>query len=464
MTIVNNKCTDFLGATDEVSWSFCVAAIKLITENQNIFPTNSKELTTNHLKGYVYNQSFGLTTREKYTGFEFIQDWDKHARDRIVAVLSDLETGAIPDTYVHYDEPAYEDDSINIKKFIKYYDLEGKTYTEVCDMYKGMLVERAKTFRNQPNVLYLSGGMDSEIVAAAFIEAGVRFVPVIFRYIDNEGKYRNDHDTVYAFEFCKQHGLVPVEETINIEEFLFSDEIIEIAKETRVISPQFCAHHKMIQNIEKRVEQEGMSFFDCNLKTDLGITIIVPQFKHLEEVATDIWTAPVFTRTMCDDIVAACEKHADLFMAQPGDTLPAAELIIDEHDPVLRYFVKNYFEKTVWRELYGVYGAYGKELSQWINRVTASADPASLFPWHHDQSMFTANIKLNDNYDGGLVEFNRQNYNNFEIPVGNAMIWPSQVTHPHRVTAVTQGTRYSYVMFTKCERGSSRKRQLESLN
>ena len=67
---------------------------------------------------------------------------------------------------------------------------------------------------------------------------------------------------------------------------------------------------------------------------------------------------------------------------------------------------------------------------------------------HNDISFITTVVKLNNEYEGGLLEFPRQEWNNSEVPVGYAQIWPSAITHPHTVTPVTKGTRYAFTSWT----------------
>ena len=67
---------------------------------------------------------------------------------------------------------------------------------------------------------------------------------------------------------------------------------------------------------------------------------------------------------------------------------------------------------------------------------------------HHDISKVTLSVKLNNDYTGGEIVFPRQNFSNKDIPVGYAAFWPGDVTHPHRVTPVESGTKFTVVGFT----------------
>jgi len=53
---------------------------------------------------------------------------------------------------------------------------------------------------------------------------------------------------------------------------------------------------------------------------------------------------------------------------------------------------------------------------------------------------------LNEDYKGG--DFIMWETEKIELPQGSIMIFPSNFMYPHKVTPVTQGTRYSYVSWT----------------
>jgi hypothetical protein len=66
---------------------------------------------------------------------------------------------------------------------------------------------------------------------------------------------------------------------------------------------------------------------------------------------------------------------------------------------------------------------------------------------HCDSSLFTVYWKLNNDYDGGVLYFPRQKWDNRNVPVGHAIIWPSKLTHPHYTDNITRGEKYSVVSF-----------------
>jgi hypothetical protein len=67
---------------------------------------------------------------------------------------------------------------------------------------------------------------------------------------------------------------------------------------------------------------------------------------------------------------------------------------------------------------------------------------------HHDLSLITMVVKLNNNFDGGDLIFPRQNYNNTDLPVGHAVMFPGTLTHCHYTKPMISGTKYSLTSWT----------------
>lgn len=96
--------------------------------------------------------------------------------------------------------------------------------------------------------------------------------------------------------------------------------------------------------------------------------------------------------------------------------------------------------------------------SEWpLTRIPGWQDPFILhyantgsthLDLHHDYSTVSLNVKLNDDYEGADLEFPRQSWSARSVPVGHVIMWPSTVTHPHRVTELKQGEKYSLTAWT----------------
>lgn len=70
---------------------------------------------------------------------------------------------------------------------------------------------------------------------------------------------------------------------------------------------------------------------------------------------------------------------------------------------------------------------------------------------HHDDSYITGSIKLNNEYEGGELFFPKQNFSNKNIEVGDLLLWPGQLTHPHGSSNLLTGEKYSITIWTKNE-------------
>ena len=72
---------------------------------------------------------------------------------------------------------------------------------------------------DKPILLFLSGGVDSEVTARSFLEAGVPF-DVATTNIIHDGKIINEHDTVYATSFIKKYNLTAHTIDINLVDLI----------------------------------------------------------------------------------------------------------------------------------------------------------------------------------------------------------------------------------------------------
>lgn len=70
-------------------------------------------------------------------------------------------------------------------------------------------LETARTIAastDRPIMVAFSGGIDGEVVCRSFLEAGIDFTAVSFRYV-SDGRTENGHDLYYAKKFCTAHNV-----------------------------------------------------------------------------------------------------------------------------------------------------------------------------------------------------------------------------------------------------------------
>ena len=185
--------------------------------------------------------------------------------------------------------------------------------------------------------------------------------------------------------------------------------------------------------------------------------------ENFVQVAQDIWTLPVLPSAACDAIVK--KLRTTTFQPQSNDLLPIEEIMLEKFDKDFTAVLNQYIEYHVGNFYYENYNnTYFKILTNWINRLGEAATNHDIHKdsiiLHNDKSRVSMSLILNDEFTGGEIYFPRQDYKTTGIPKGTLICWPGQITHPHTILPVTQGTRYSLVTFTKLESFSTRERQL----
>lgn len=120
--------------------------------------------------------------------------------------------------------------------------------------------------------LCLSGGVDSEAMARAFLHAGIPFEPYVFRFKDGF----NDFDIADALSFCAAQGLTPNILDIDAISYFESGRHWNEAERYQCNSPQLCLHIHLLEQVPGCAV---LSWNPPNLeKGDRGIGL--PQFKY----------------------------------------------------------------------------------------------------------------------------------------------------------------------------------------
>lgn len=205
-----NVSFNTLGATDLLRHAF-VSDYKSIVEN-------SSTKRSNFVKPTIYSDMYTFQIRPKYTGFESYQKMDNEFRQKIAPYI--YESQMTPGEQI-------TNDSLNTTK-----------------SYKQLLVDHISKIENP--LVYLSGGMDSHLLAYSFLEANKKFTPIIFEYVTDTGEVTNFNDIKYAFEFCKKYGLIPEIHQLNITELWAGEHFSRLAIEMQINSPQFTTYAFMV--------------------------------------------------------------------------------------------------------------------------------------------------------------------------------------------------------------------------
>ena len=189
-----------------------------------------------------------------------------------------------------------------------------------------------------------------------------------------------------------------------------------------------------------------------SLARHLGYTVPqevvkAPQIASLnyEEVAKDILVVPFLSETQCKNIIAKSEAVGG-WGAMEGDKFPAQEIRADR--------------LGMWKELEVAWEDYLGKVAE--NKWTPmehiglrdaftmryAMDTQTSLGFHTDASLVTGSVKLNEDYEGAELVFPHQNFSNIDVPLGHCILFPSAVTHGHKVNPLISGVKYSLTMWT----------------
>ncbi len=126
--------------------------------------------------------------------------------------------------------------------------------------YKSLLIAQARQLNakwtSEVINIGLSGGLDSEAVACAFIESGARFEVSILRF--NDGL--NSHDMSHAIYFCEKNKIKYNFFDLDIIDFLESEKYFAYTDEYQCTSPQVTSHLWLRQATPHPIVFSGQAF------------------------------------------------------------------------------------------------------------------------------------------------------------------------------------------------------------
>lgn len=167
------------------------------------------------------------------------------------------------------------------------------------------------------------------------------------------------------------------------------------------------------------------------------------------EIHKDIIVTPLWTKEFCAEMVEYCDKSDRYVTTYDDMQILLLNDISREH--VLDY-ARQYrtgiipmlqkewmIQRTVQMDVPGIFSPYF---------VRYSMDRNKSLMKHTDEGVITINMRMNDDYEGCQLHFPRQGFCAQDVPVGYAMIWPGMLTHPHYVTELTKGRKYTFVSFS----------------
>lgn len=164
-----------------------------------------------------------------------------------------------------------------------------------------------------------------------------------------------------------------------------------------------------------------------------------------QEVAKDILITPLFTPEYCQEIIQRADALGK-WEPMGGDKFPAQEIRVRElglWDEI----------EAIWKDKLGKIAE-----SKWTPMahiglrdafvMRYSMDTQTSLGFHTDASLVTGSVKLNGDYEGGELIFPHQDFDNANVVDGACLLFPSAVTHGHKVNPLIKGVKYSLTMWT----------------
>ena len=168
----------------------------------------------------------------------------------------------------------------------------------------------------------------------------------------------------------------------------------------------------------------------------------------MRRVGDEMYALPFLTPSYCRALIDAAEATG-AFAQDPGDPVPGVELSIARMSPVVFEAMENDIGARIWPQLQSEWefiDYHGINDAFIIKYEIGGQESLRI---HHDVAQVSMSVKLNDDYEGAELDFPRQGVTNAGLGVGELLVWPSLVTHPHASLQITSGVKYSLTIW--CE-------------
>jgi hypothetical protein len=170
---------------------------------------------------------------------------------------------------------------------------------------------------------------------------------------------------------------------------------------------------------------------------------------ELKEVAKDIFVTPFLTPSASALLLDICHNFTE--WKKHTDKYATYDLVFKDYYPTYWEILSKAFE-----QLKSNLETKGWHVGDYETKATFAVKYTlgQSLKSHVDDSYITGSIKLNSAYEGGVLTFPRQNFSNQEIPIGNLLVWPSQITHPHFSSKIKSGEKYSITIWSDSKKSS----------
>ena len=183
-----------------------------------------------------------------------------------------------------------------------------------------------------------------------------------------------------------------------------------------------------------------------DLQQILGYQGAIDEREGLTELGNEVYTVPFWTPRFCDTVIRAAEA-VGAFELQPDDPVPGHEVSLAVISPRLFEQVEIDLGRRIWPQLQKVWPFIDYHGVRDVFVIKYELGQQEHLRMHHDVAQVSASVKLNEGYEGAVLDFPRQGVDNRGVPVGELVVWPSLVTHPHQATQLLSGVKYGLTVW-----------------
>lgn len=180
----------------------------------------------------------------------------------------------------------------------------------------------------------------------------------------------------------------------------------------------------------------------------LGYHDAIDDRDEIREVGPELFAVPFWTPSFCETVIRAAEA-VGAFEQQPDDPVPGHEVSLAVISPRLFEHVEQDIGYRIWPLLRTVWPFIDYHGLRDVFVIKYEMGGQEHLRMHHDVAQVSASVKLNEGYEGAVLDFPRQGVTNESLAVGEAIVWPSLVTHPHQATPLQRGVKYGLTVW--CE-------------
>ena len=166
--------------------------------------------------------------------------------------------------------------------------------------------------------------------------------------------------------------------------------------------------------------------------------------------SSNIFLTNFFQKDFCQEIIKMAEENGN-WTEKRHEFYPTTDMLIETigMNEIYEDVLKNYLYPMA-IDLWALEGKTWESLSSESFIIKYIPDQQSHLSFHHDYSLFTGLVTLNDDFEGGGTMFRRQK-TCVKQSIGTMALHPGNITHKHGARPITSGLRYVIVSFVNSD-------------